>query len=134
LKLNWPKEWDICGKMKNGRSEVTAMAFQTANSSYVGNQTAGADGDVVIFEYIGGYTAISGNGVLYPMEQKLKEKLIDIEIKPTIKRPATQGKVSDFRKLAIEIAKSKILFPIAILQRGFSNTFSFTFYKRFNQR
>src|SRR5690606_21904582 len=49
-------------------SEYTAMAFQTAeNAITVGSQTAGADGDVVIFEYLGGFkTAMSGNGVLYP--------------------------------------------------------------------
>ena len=70
------------------RSEFTAMAFQTAdNVTTVGNQTAGADGDVAVFEYIGGYrTAISGNGILYPngTETQRKGVRIDIEVKPTI--------------------------------------------------
>lgn len=71
------------------RSEFTAMAFQTAeNVITVGNQTAGADGDVVIFEYLGGYrTAISGNGILYPdgSETQRKGIKIDVEVQPTIK-------------------------------------------------
>ena len=53
----------------------------------IGNQTAGADGDVAVFEYIGGYrTAISGNGILYPngTETQRKGVRIDIEVKPTI--------------------------------------------------
>ena len=70
------------------RSEFTAMALQTAhNVITIGNQTAGADGDVVVFEYIGGYkTAISGNGIMYPdyTETQRKGIKIDIEIKPTI--------------------------------------------------
>ena len=70
------------------RSEFTAMALQTAhNVITIGNQTAGADGDVVVFEYIGGYkTAISGNGIMYPDNTETQRKgiKIDIEIKPTI--------------------------------------------------
>jgi C-terminal processing protease CtpA/Prc len=83
------------------------MAFQTADKVVtVGNQTAGADGDVVIFEYIGGYrTAISGNGVLYPngTETQRKGIIIDIEIKPTIKG-LRQGRDEVLEK-AIEIAR-----------------------------
>jgi hypothetical protein len=70
------------------RSEFTAMAFQTAdNVITVGNQTAGADGDVVVFEYLGGFrTAISGNGIEYPdgSESQRKGVKIDFEVKPTI--------------------------------------------------
>ena len=70
------------------RSEFTAMAFQTAdNVITVGNQTAGADGDVVVFKYLGGYrTAISGNGIEYPdgSESQQKGVKIDIQVKPTI--------------------------------------------------
>ncbi|WP_431166962.1 S41 family peptidase [Tenacibaculum halocynthiae] len=70
------------------RSEFTAMAFQTAdNVITVGNQTAGADGTVSVFEYIGGFrTSISGNGILYPngSETQRKGVKIDIVIKPTI--------------------------------------------------
>lgn len=71
------------------RSEFTAMAFQTAeNVITIGSQTAGADGDVAVFEYIGGYkTAISGNGVLYPDGRETQRKgiKIDVEIKQTVK-------------------------------------------------
>lgn len=71
------------------RAEFTAMAFQTAdNIITIGNQSAGADGDVVVFEYLGGYrTSISGNGILYPdgSETQRKGVKIDFEVKPTIK-------------------------------------------------
>ncbi|TDD78839.1 S41 family peptidase [Flavobacterium caseinilyticum] len=70
------------------KAEFTAMAIQTAdNVITIGNQTAGADGNVVVFEYIGGYrTAISGLGILYPDKTETQRKgvKIDIEIKPTI--------------------------------------------------
>ncbi len=70
------------------RSEFTAMAFQTAdNVITVGNQTAGADGDIVRFDYLGGFTtSISGNGILYPdgSETQRKGVKIDIEVCPTI--------------------------------------------------
>jgi len=88
------------------RSEFTAMAFQTAdNVITVGNQTAGADGDVVIFEYMGGFrTAISGNGILYPdgSETQRKGIKIDIMVKPTI-NGLKQGRDEVLEK-AIELA------------------------------
>ena len=88
------------------RSEFTAMAFQTAdNVITIGNQTAGADGDVVVFEYMGGFrTAISGNGILYPdgTETQRKGIKIDIEVKPTI-NGLKQGRDEVLEK-AIELA------------------------------
>ena len=64
------------------------MAIQTAdNVITIGNQTAGADGNIFVFEYIGGYkTAISGLGIMYPDKTETQRKgvKIDIEIKPTI--------------------------------------------------
>lgn len=88
-------------------SEFTAMAFQTAdNVITVGNQTAGADGEVVVFDYLGGYkTVMTGNGVLYPdgTETQRKGVKIDIEVKPTIKG-LRQGRDEVLEK-AIEIAK-----------------------------
>ncbi|WP_127845823.1 S41 family peptidase [Psychroflexus aestuariivivens] len=88
------------------RSEFTAMAFQTAdNVITVGNQTAGADGDVVIFEYMGGYrTAMSGNGIIYPdgTETQRTGIRIDVEVKPTI-NGLRQGRDEILEK-AIEIA------------------------------
>lgn len=87
-------------------SEFTAMAFQTAdNVITVGNQTAGADGDVVVFEYLGGFrTAISGNGIAYPdgSESQRKGVKIDIEVKPTI-NGLRQGRDEILEK-AIELA------------------------------
>lgn len=87
-------------------SEFTAMAFQTVdNLITVGNQTAGADGDVVVFEYIGGYrTAMSGNGIMYPdgTESQRKGVKIDVEIKPSI-NGLRQGRDEVLEK-AIEIA------------------------------
>lgn len=88
------------------RSEFTAMAFQTADKVItIGNQTAGADGDVVVFEYLGGFkTAISGNGVLYPdgTETQRKGIKIDIEIKPTIE--GLRQNRDEVLEKAIEIA------------------------------
>ncbi|MBZ9629694.1 hypothetical protein LB465_02800 [Salegentibacter sp. LM13S] len=88
------------------RTEFTIMAFQTAdNVITVGNQTAGADGDVVVFEYMGGYkTAISGNGILYPdgTETQRKGVKIDVHMEPTI-NGLRQGRDEILEK-AIEIA------------------------------
>ena len=88
------------------RSEFTAMAFQTAdNVITVGNQTAGADGDVVVFEYMGGFrTAISGNGILYPsgLETQRKGIKIDVVVNPTIDG-LRQGRDEILEK-AIELA------------------------------
>lgn len=88
------------------RSEFTIMAFQTAdNVITVGNQTAGANGDLVIFEYLGGYrTAMSGNGYLYPdgTESQRKGVKIDVEISPTI-NGLIEGRDEILEK-AIEIA------------------------------
>ncbi|MGO4913131.1 S41 family peptidase [Leeuwenhoekiella sp. W20_SRS_FM14] len=69
-------------------SEFTTMAFQTAdNVVTVGNQTAGADGDVVKFDYLGGFkTKMSGNGVIYPdsTESQRNGVKIDVVVKQTL--------------------------------------------------
>lgn len=87
-------------------SEFTVMALQTAdNAITVGSQTAGADGNVAVFEYMGGYrTAISGIGCLYPdgTETQRKGVKIDIEVKSTI-QGLRQGRDEVLEK-AIEIA------------------------------
>lgn len=87
-------------------SEFTTMAFQTAdNVITVGNQTAGADGDVVKFDYLGGFkTTMSGNGVLYPdgtLSQRDGVK-IDVIVKQTLEG-TRQGRDEILEK-AIEIA------------------------------
>lgn len=124
--VNYPSRFNIKGNLKTNsskkafkgkiillvnedsisRSEFTAMAFQTADDVItIGNQTAGADGDVVVFEYIGGYrTAMSGNGILYPdgTETQRKGVKIDVKIKPTI-NGLKQG-LDEILEKAIDIA------------------------------
>ncbi len=96
----------LVNEQSQSRSEFTAMAFQTAdNVITIGNQTAGADGDVVRLEYMGGYrTIITGIGILYPdgsETQRIGVK-IDIEVKPTI-NGLSQGRDEVLEK-AIELA------------------------------
>ncbi|MDO6493086.1 MULTISPECIES: S41 family peptidase [unclassified Cellulophaga] len=68
--------------------EFTAMCLQTGdNVTTIGSQTSGADGNVVIFNMVGGYkTQISGVGIFYPdgTETQRKGVKIDIKVKPTI--------------------------------------------------
>ena len=71
------------------QSEWTAMCFQTApNTTIIGSQTAGADGNNSDFEYIKGFdTHFTGIGVYYPDRRETQRIGIvpDIEVKPTIK-------------------------------------------------
>jgi len=69
------------------QSEWTAMCFQTAgNTTIIGSQTAGADGNVFEFDFRGFHTGFSGIGVYYPDGRQTQRIGIipDIEIKPTI--------------------------------------------------
>jgi len=86
-------------------SEFAIMAFQTAdNSVTIGSQTAGADGNVSVFDYLGGFkTAISGKGIYYPdgtPSQRSGVK-IDYVVKPTI-NGLTKG-LDEVLEKAIEI-------------------------------
>ncbi len=87
-------------------SEMAGMALQTGdNVITIGSQTAGADGDVVTFKYLGGYkTTFSGIGLLYPdgSETQRKGIKIDIKIKPTI-NGLRQGR-DEVLERAIELA------------------------------
>ncbi|MNQ96168.1 Peptidase family S41 [compost metagenome] len=70
------------------QAEWTAMCFQTCgHATIVGSQTAGADGNVSIFDFEGFNTNFSGIGVFYPDKRETQRIGIvpDIEIKPTIK-------------------------------------------------
>ncbi|WP_264566029.1 S41 family peptidase [Flavobacterium sp. N3904] len=70
------------------QSEWTAMCFQTAgNTTIIGSQTAGADGNVTDILIKDISTRISGLGVYYPDKRETQRIGIipDIEIKPTIK-------------------------------------------------
>jgi len=70
------------------QAEYVAMSLQTAEKAItIGSQTAGADGNVNPFEFIGGYkTQISGLGIYYPDRTPAQRRgvKIDIEVKPTI--------------------------------------------------
>lgn len=71
------------------QSEWIAMSFQTAgNTTIIGSQTAGADGNASDFQLIEKfYTQFTGIGVYYPDRRETQRIGIipDIEIKPTIK-------------------------------------------------
>ncbi|UWY29489.1 S41 family peptidase [Flavobacterium sp. TR2] len=69
------------------QSEWTAMCFQTAgNTTIIGSQTAGADGNVFEFDFSGFHTGFSGIGVYYPDGRETQRVGIvpDIVVKPTI--------------------------------------------------
>lgn len=71
------------------QSEWTAMCFQAAgNTTIIGSQTAGADGNVSDFTFIKAFhTQFSGIGVYYPDRRETQRVGIipDIEVKPSIK-------------------------------------------------
>lgn len=70
------------------QSEWTAMCFQTSgNTTIIGSQTAGTDGNVSQFDFEGFHTLFSGIGVFYPDKRETQRIGIvpDIEVKPTIK-------------------------------------------------
>lgn len=70
------------------QAEWTAMCFQTAgNTTIIGSQTAGADGNVFELDFKEFHTRYSGVGVYYPDKKETQRVGIvpDIEIKPTIK-------------------------------------------------
>ena len=70
------------------QAEYTAMAFRAGdNTTIIGNQTQGADGNVSLIQLPGGIKAgISGLGVYYPDGREAQRIGIvpDIEVKPTI--------------------------------------------------
>ncbi|MFB9078331.1 S41 family peptidase [Flavobacterium procerum] len=70
------------------QSEWTAMCFQTAgNTTIIGSQTAGADGNVTELDFATFHTRYTGIGVYYPDGRETQRIgiLPDIEVKPTIK-------------------------------------------------
>ncbi|RKR09945.1 C-terminal processing protease CtpA/Prc [Flavobacterium sp. 90] len=70
------------------QSEWTAMCFQTAgNTTIIGSQTAGADGNAMDLDFKGFHTRYTGIGVFYPDKRETQRIGIvpDIEVKPTIK-------------------------------------------------
>ncbi|QSB27107.1 S41 family peptidase [Flavobacterium sp. CLA17] len=70
------------------QAEWTAMCFQTAgNTTIIGSQTAGADGNVIELDFKEFHTRYTGIGVYYPDRRETQRIGIvpDIEVKPTIK-------------------------------------------------
>lgn len=70
------------------QSEWTAMCFQTAgNTTIIGSQTAGTDGNAMDLDFKGFHTRYTGFGVFYPDRRETQRIGIvpDIEVKPTIK-------------------------------------------------
>ncbi len=91
------------------QSEWTAMCFQTAgNTTIIGSQTAGTDGNAIDIDFKGFHTRYTGLGVYYPDGRETQRIGIipDIEIKPTIKG-IQEGKdeVLDRALLFIETGK-----------------------------
>ncbi|MEL1252905.1 S41 family peptidase [Flavobacterium sp. DGU38] len=70
------------------QAEWTAMCFQTAdNTTIIGSQTAGTDGNAMELDFKGFHTRYTGIGVYYPDRRETQRIGIvpDIEVKPTIK-------------------------------------------------
>ena len=64
------------------------MCFQTAgNTTIIGSQTAGADGNVTELDFKEFHTRYTGVGVYYPDKRETQRIGIvpDIKVKPTIK-------------------------------------------------
>ncbi|WDE10752.1 S41 family peptidase [Thalassomonas haliotis] len=78
----------LVNEYSQSQSEYTAMAFQAGiNTTVIGSQTAGADGNVSTIELPGGIqTAISGIGIYYPDGTETQRIGIvpDITIQPTL--------------------------------------------------
>ena len=79
----------IVNEETQSAAEFVAMAFRVGdNTTIIGSQTAGADGDVSNIALPGGLrTRISGAGIYYPDGRETQRVGIvpDIEVKPTIK-------------------------------------------------
>jgi C-terminal processing protease CtpA/Prc len=99
----------IVNELSQSQAEYTAMAFKAGdNTTVIGSQTAGADGNVSTISLPGGLsTYISGIGIYYPDGTKTQRIGIvpDIEVKPTISG-IKQGKDELLGK-AIEIIEKQ---------------------------
>jgi C-terminal processing protease CtpA/Prc len=91
------------------QAEFTAMVFRAgANTTIIGSQTAGADGNISQIDLPGGLTSwISGNGIYYPDGRETQRTGIvpDIEVKPGIKG-IREGR-DELLEKAIEIINQK---------------------------
>jgi C-terminal processing protease CtpA/Prc len=89
--------------------EFVIMGLQTGNNvTTIGSQSSGANGNVVIFNMVGGFkTQISGVGIFYPngMEMQRKGVKLDIEVSPTI-RGIQEGK-DEILERALEFVRTE---------------------------
>jgi C-terminal processing protease CtpA/Prc len=97
----------IVNEVTQSQAEYTAMAFRAGdNTTIIGSQTAGADGNVSQLTLPGELnTLISGIGVYYPDGRETQRIGIvpDIEVKPTIKG-IREGR-DELLEKAVEIIK-----------------------------
>jgi len=95
----------IVNEETQSQAEYTAMAFRAGNNTtIIGSQTAGADGNMSEIILPGGLkTAISGVGVFYPDGKQTQRIGIapNIVVKPTIK--GIQGGKDELLEKAVEI-------------------------------
>jgi C-terminal processing protease CtpA/Prc len=78
----------LVNEKSQSHAEWTAMCFQAAdNTTVIGSQTSGADGNVSVFDFKAFRTLFTGLGVFYPDKRETQRIGIvpDIEIKQTIK-------------------------------------------------
>jgi C-terminal processing protease CtpA/Prc len=78
----------LVNEKTHSNAEWTAMSFQAVgNTTVIGSQTSGADGNISVFNFKGFRTLFSGIGVFYPDKRETQRIGIvpDIEVKPTIK-------------------------------------------------
>ncbi|SHG10169.1 S41 family peptidase [Flavobacterium johnsoniae] len=78
----------LLNEKTQSNAEWSAMCFQASgNTTIIGSQTSGADGNISVFEFKGFRTLFSGMGVYYPDGRETQRIGIvpDIEVKPTIK-------------------------------------------------
>jgi C-terminal processing protease CtpA/Prc len=99
----------IVNESTQSQAEFTAMTFRAgANTSIVGSQTAGADGNISEIVLPGLLvTMISGNGIYYPDGKETQRIGIvpDIEVKPTI-QGIREGR-DELLEKAVEIIKQE---------------------------
>ncbi|MBW1657385.1 S41 family peptidase [Flavobacterium quisquiliarum] len=99
----------LLNEKTQSHAEWTAMCFRASgNTTIIGSQTSGADGNISVFEFKAFRTLFSGIGVYYPDKRETQRIGIvpDIEVKPTIKG-IQEGKdeVLDRALLFIETGK-----------------------------
>jgi len=78
----------LTNEMTISQAEYSCMLIQAViPTTIIGSQTAGADGDIALFTFPGGYkVAFSGHGIFYPDERKTQRIGIvpDIKVEQTI--------------------------------------------------